>query len=427
MDEVGLSAVMMVICLLAGLFFSLISISAKIFSRVKIQEAFKDCKKEELTEKFVAEAEKIFWACSFLRIISGVAMVLMIFVLMRPFCGTMLLWLVSAFIIGSLLLIVFQIVIPYAWARYTGEFILSRTYGFLHFLTYILFPVLAVLKLHDLIVRRLAGIAETTAEEAQEEKQEEFLSVVEQGKAEGVVDAVEQEMIEHVLELNDTTAEEIMTPRTDIVAIMAEDDIEKVLEQVISEGHSRLPVYEGNIDSIIGLVYAKDLLSMIGKDFSEFNLRKCLRDAYFVPETKSLRQLLKEFQERKLHIAIVLDEYGGTAGIVTIEDILEEVVGEITDEYEQMPPDSLKRINETTVEIDARMYIDDLNEEFEIELPEEEDYDTVGGFVFSHLGYIPGKGHTFDYNGLRFTVTAAEARRIDRLKIQKISEKDTGS
>ncbi len=425
MDEVGLSAVM-VISLIAGLFFSLISISAKIFSRVKIQDAFKNRKKNAMVENFIGDAEKIFWVSSFLRIISGAATVLLVFKLSAAFCNSATPLFALTLIASSLLLIVFQVILPYTWAKYTGEFVLSRVYGALRFLTYLLLPLHSVLKLHDIIVRRLAGIAETTPQEAQEEKQEAFLSVVEQGKMEGVVDAVEQEMIEHVLELSDGRADEIMTPRTDIVAISIHDDIEKILEQITSQGHSRIPVYEGNIDSIIGLVYAKDLLSMIGKDPSEFKLRNCLREAYFVPETKSLRQLLKEFQEQKLHIAIVLDEYGGTAGIVTIEDIIEEILGEITDEYEQMPPESLSRVDEQTVEIDARMHVDDLNEEFGLELPEDEDYDTVGGFVFSHLGYIPPNGHTFDYNGLRFTVTAAQARRIDTLRIQKLSDKECG-
>ena len=145
-----------------------------------------------------------------------------------------------------------------------------------------------------------------------------------------------------------------------------------------------------------------------------------MRDAYFVPETKPLRVLLHEFQNQKLHIAVLLDEYGGTAGIVTIEDILEELVGEIADEYEDVTPDSTKQIDENTIELDARTYIDDLNRDFELELPEDEDYDTVGGFVFSHLGYVPKTGETFVYEKINFTIVAAEPRKIKRLRIEKI-------
>jgi CBS domain containing-hemolysin-like protein len=144
-----------------------------------------------------------------------------------------------------------------------------------------------------------------------------------------------------------------------------------------------------------------------------------MRQAYFVPETKPLKALLHEFQTQKLHLAVVLDEYGGTAGIVTIEDVLEELVGEIVDEYEETPPAPIKKLSDTTIEADARTYIDDLNDQFELNLPEEEDYDTLGGFVFSHLGYIPKTGETFDHEDVKFTITAAEARRIKRVRIQK--------
>jgi putative hemolysin len=240
---------------------------------------------------------------------------------------------------------------------------------------------------------------------------------------EGTMDEEEQEMIENVLELSETTADEIMTPRTDIVAVDVDADLETVLKTVIGAGHSRLPVYEENIDKIVGLVYAKDLLTIVGKRAEDFRIRDKLREAYFVPETKPLRALLHEFQNQKLHIAVVLDEYGGTAGIVTLEDILEELVGEITDEYEKTPAEPIKRIDKNTIEVDARTYVDDVNDQLEAELPEDEDYDTIGGFVFSRLGYVPKAGESFEYENLSFTITSAEARRIRRIRIQKATEK----
>jgi putative hemolysin len=260
-------------------------------------------------------------------------------------------------------------------------------------------------------------VAKTTPEEQQEEKQEEFLTDLEQHRIEGVVDKEEQEMIESVLELDETTADEIMTPRTDIAAVEANSDLQAVLDTITSVGHTRVPVYEENIDKIIGMIYAKDLLTEIGKQPADFNLRNKMREAYYVPETKSLRTLLHEFQNQKLHIAVVLDEYGGTAGIVTLEDIIEELVGEIADEYEETPPKPVKKIDQNTIEADARTYIDDLNDQFDLNLPEDEDYDTIGGFVFSHLGYIPKTGESFEYENLKFTIASAEARRIKRIKI----------
>src|SRR4030042_879605 len=199
-------------------------------------------------------------------------------------------------------------------------------------------PFLYIFGIYDGFIRRLAGIADTTPEEQQEERQEEFLTGLEQHRTDGILDKEEQEMIENVLELSNSTADEIMTPRTDIVAVEANSDLPKLLETIAIAGHTRVPVYEDNIDNIMGLVYAKDLLTEIGKNPADFKLKEKIRKAYFVPETKPIRTLLHEFQNQKLHIAIVLDEYGGTAGIVTLEDIFEKLGGENTDENKKRHP-----------------------------------------------------------------------------------------
>lgn len=420
MDDVGWSVLLICILAFVSLFFSLNHVALRIFSRVKIAESFKALGKENMVDVFFEHVEKLTLTCSFLRLISNVGVLLVLMIVLPNTVKGYILF----FVLAVLIFEVFSIAIPHSWAKYTGENVLARTYKILKVLSRALGPVLVVLELHDKFVRRLAGVADMPPEQAQEEKQEELLSVVEQGKLEGVVDEEEMEMIENVLELSDTSAEEIMTPRTDLVAVNANDSLEKVLETISTAGHSRIPVYEENIDNIIGLVYAKDLLAEIGRDMNQFKLRDKIRKAYFVPETKPLRVLLHEFQNQKLHIAVVLDEYGGTAGIVTIEDILEELVGEIVDEYEETPTEELKRIDERTVEVDARMHIDDLNEELDVELPEDEDYDTAGGFVFSHLGYIPKAGISFEYADIRFVILAAEARRIKRLRIVKLDPKE---
>jgi len=382
-------------------------------SRVKLQDALKSRKKEALFDKFIQKQESLLLTSVFFAVLTNVGAVVMLGTLFTPAAS------IFFFLAAVVIIEIFCVVIPYSWAKYTSDFILLRTCGILLAFACIAKPLLYMYRLHDSLAMRLAGVSQTPPD--QEERQEELLSVVEQGIIEGVVDKEEMEMIENVLELSDSTADEIMTPRTDLRALNADENLQGVLETISEAGHSRIPVYEDNIDNIIGLVYAKDLLAEIGKDPADFKLRDKMRKAYFVPETKPLRDLLREFQNQKLHIAVVLDEYGGTAGIVTIEDILEELVGEIVDEYEDTPSQEFKRIDETTVEIDARMYIDDLNEEFDISLPEEEDYDTVGGFVFSHLGYIPKTGETFEHKGLSFTITAAETRRIIRIKIQKLT------
>ena len=417
----------LLICALAGgtLFFSVNAVALRIFSRVKLQEAFKAVNKpktsENLTDQLVRDAEKLILTCSLYRLILNMCILLLLIGIFATLHkgGLRVSDYVLTFIIAMLIFSVFGLAVPHAWAKYAGEKILSRTCRLLMLFERTASPVLYVFKLYDAFVRRLAGVPETTLREQQEEKQEEFLNGLEQHRMDGVVDEEEQEMIENVLELSDTAADEIMTPRTDIVAVEVSSDLQTILETINTAGHTRVPVYEENIDNIIGLIYAKDLLTEVGKAAADFKLRDKIRDAYFVPETKPLRVLLHEFQNQKLHIAVVLDEYGGTAGIVTLEDILEELVGEITDEYEEAPPEPIKKIDQNTIEADARTYVDDLNDEFELSLPEDEDYDTIGGFVFSHLGYIPKTGETFDYENLKFTITSAEARRIKRIRIEK--------
>jgi len=416
----------LLICIFTGasLFFSVNSIALRIFSHVKLQEAFKATNKESLTNSLIKNAEKLILTCSLYRLIFNMCILLLlvsIFVRLnesKPTIGAYTL----AFVIAMAIFSLFSLAIPHAWAKYAGEKILSRTYRLLMFLALIISPILYVFRLYDGLVRRLAGVVQISPEEQQEEKQEEFLNGLERRRTEGVLDKEEQKMIEHVLELSETTANEIMTPRTDIVAVEANSDLHTILETINTAGHTRVPVYEDHIDNIVGLIYAKDLLAEIGKNPAEFKLRDQMREAYFVPETKPLRVLLHEFQTQKQHIAIVLDEYGGTAGIITLEDILEELVGEITDEYEQTPPEPIKKIDQDTIEVDARIHIDDLNDQFELNLPEDEDYDTIGGFVCSHLGYIPKAGEGFDYEKIKFSIISAEPRRIKHIRIQKTSE-----
>jgi CBS domain containing-hemolysin-like protein len=419
----------LLICLLAGgtLFFSVNTIALRTFSRIRLHDAFKTANSDRtlknLTDHLVENAEKLVLTCSLYRLIFNMCILLLLlaaFAANRPNALQITDYLLT-FVIAMAIFSVFSLAIPHAWAKYAGEKILSRTYKMLMLFATVAWPILYIWKFTDGFVRRLTGVVETTLEEDREEKQEEFLNGLEQRKMEGIVDEEEQEMIENVLELSDTAADEIMTPRTDIVAVEANSDRQTVLDIITSAGHSRLPVYEENIDNIIGLIYAKDLLADIGKTGTEFNLRDKIRDVYFVPETKPIRVLLHEFQNQKLHIAVLLDEYGGTAGIVTLEDILEELVGEITDEYEKTPPKPIKKIDQNTFETDARTYIDDLNDQFELNLPEDEDYDTIGGFVFSHLGYIPKTGESFDYQNLKFTISSAEARRIKRIRIQFVN------
>lgn len=415
-------------CLFVGAtsFFSACANALRIFSRVRLQEELKAAggqERPDLVETIAGDADRLVLACGVYRLVFNIGALLLLVALLSAWHGT--LDAATYFLVFAIALAIFSmfsLAIPYAWAKYAGEKLISRTYGALVIFALLATPILWILRLYDGFVRRLAGVPPATPDQQQEERQEEFLDDLEQQRMDGVVDKEEQEMIENVLELRESTAGEIMTPRTDLVAVDVEADLPTVLETIRKVGHSRIPVYEENIDNIVGLIYAKDLLAEIGRDSQEFHVRDRMREVYFVPETKPLRALLHEFQNQKLHLAVVLDEYGGTAGLVTLEDILEELVGPIADEYEKTPPESSRKIDETTIEVDARMYVDDLNHEYSLDLPEDEDYDTVGGFVFSRLGYIPKAGEHFDYDNLKFTIASAEARRVRRVRIQKGGE-----
>ncbi|MCB9855214.1 MAG: HlyC/CorC family transporter [Phycisphaerales bacterium] len=313
-------------------------------------------------------------------------------------------------------LVIMGVALPTAWARHAGDNFLSKTIGLLDSIRIVSRPFLIVQDFIGEIVRRLAGAPREDDPES-DELEREILDAVRHGETRGAVDATETEMIRSVMVLDETSVGEIMTPRTDIVGIAADSEREQVLAVIRKDGHSRIPVYEGTVDHVIGILYARDLLV---SDESEFSLREKMRDVTFVPETKDLASLLREFQANRVHIAIVLDEYGGTAGLVTIEDILEELVGEITDEHDEPPIPPIQRIDDRTAEVDARLRVDEINDELELSLPEDDAYDTIGGYVLSKMGRIPRASESFVEGDVRIEVVEAADRVVNRLRIRRL-------
>jgi CBS domain containing-hemolysin-like protein len=277
-----------------------------------------------------------------------------------------------------------------------------------------------VLHLFDGLIRRLAGVPKPNRQDEAELIEQEVLDAVEEAELHGAVDQEEKAMIKSVMELDESSVGEIMTPRIEVVGIPKGATLGELKELIRKEGHSRIPVYDENIDQVLGMVYAKDLLHVDSN--GPFDLMQHIRKVPFVPEAKLLNDLLTEFRTGRTHAAIVLDEYGGTAGLVTIEDILEELVGEITDEYEQPEPEPIRRINEQVVEVDSKVHVDEINELLGLEIPEGDDYETIGGFVFSAMGKIPHNGEQLVYDTARITVLEAEDRKINRLRIELIRQ-----
>jgi putative hemolysin len=269
------------------------------------------------------------------------------------------------------------------------------------------------------IVRRLSG-ANLTQQNSSAEVEEQLLKSIEHSQREGGIPVEAAEMLENVVEFRTTDVGEIMTPRTDVEGIEHTNDLREIRKFVLESGRSRIPVYEENIDHIIGILYVKDLVSFFGADTNSFDLRKILRQPIVVPDTKPVQELLRDFQRSEVHMAVVIDEYGGTAGIVTIEDVIEEIVGEIRDEHDDASVDEPKliKISDGLVEVDGRYNIDDFNDELSWELPEDEEYDTLAGFVLASLGHVPEVGEVLETHKMRFTTLEASVTQINRLSIE---------
>ncbi|MCC7407573.1 MAG: HlyC/CorC family transporter [Phycisphaeraceae bacterium] len=329
-----------------------------------------------------------------------------------------------AFLVAGTFVSILAVAVPTSWARYRSEAILVRSLPFLLAVQRVLLPLLRLLHLADPMVRRISGAETDEPTPANEALTDQVMSVVEEHVEEGHVDALQKQMIEAVFEFRSVTAGQIMTPRTDMVGVEISSDLAQVRQAILDNGFSRYPVYRESLDDIVGLLYVKDLVRFLGFDAQPLDLAAILRDALIVPESKPVQELLAEFKARKVHLAIVLDEYGGTAGLVSIEDVLEELVGEIQDEYESAQDQPrISRLDARSAEVDARVRVDELNDAMTLELPESEDYDTVGGLVFSTLGHIPIAGETVDIPGadVRLVVLQAERTKINRLRVESLS------
>ncbi|MFA9478413.1 hemolysin family protein [Phycisphaerales bacterium AB-hyl4] len=410
-----------IIALFVAGYFAACSTALKSYSRKRLADMLDERGKLDRLEPLVARTSQLILLTGALRTGANLVALLATFYVVERYFRDQppVLHYTLAFLIAGVLVSVFAVAIPFSWSRYRREEIVVGSIPLLNVLLTVFKPLTVALHVVDPIVRRISGASEQPDEE--NAISDQVLSVVEEHEsASGEVDEAQKEMLEAVFELPTTTAGEIMTPRTDVCGVSVTSTLTEVKQAIIEVGHSRIPVYEENLDNIVGILYAKDLIRFVENGDEIFDLRACLRDAFLVPESKSVRELLGEFKQRKVHMAIVLDEYGGTAGLVTIEDILEEIVGEIQDEYEPLEPASpIEQVDEHTSDVDARIRIGDLNDALDVELPEDEDYDTLGGFVFSTLGHIPEQGESFEFENMRFIVTDVERTKVRRVRIER--------
>lgn len=250
------------------------------------------------------------------------------------------------------------------------------------------------------------------------EPEDEVRAYIQASAEAGVIEVEENRIIQRVMDLGDTVVREVMTPRTDIIGVDEDATAAEIRELLSQNRKSRIPVFRESVDTIVGVLYLKDLIRVWAEGRTDIDLKALYRTPYFIPETKKISELLQEFQVRKLHIAIVVDEYGGTSGLVTIEDLLEEIVGEIDDEYDLAPEVLINRLEQNRgFLVNAKTLVDDLAHELDIDIPHE-DFDSVGGFVLHRFERMPREGDSFTYRGYTFTVERADARRVIQVLVQ---------
>ncbi len=319
----------------------------------------------------------------------------------------------------TLIILVFCEITPKVYAASNAERVVLMIVRPFAFTVALLYPITRIFTgLTNLMIRLTGGKVISQVPYITEE---ELRTMVDVSQEEGLLESEEKEMIHNIFEFSETPVKDVMIPRTDIVAISLEAGFDDLAVIIREEQFSRIPVYDGSVDSIVGVIYVKDLFGLTDADRDSFELRNYLRDAYFIPEMKRIGNLFEEMRALKIHMAVVLDEYGGTAGLVTIEDLVEEIVGDIADEYDQELAPLFINVDDNTVSIDAAMRIEEVNEMMGSDIPDD-DAESIGGFVLSRMERIPEEGERFEWHNMEFIIDKMDGRRINRITIKKMQE-----
>lgn len=318
-------------------------------------------------------------------------------------------------LIMTLIIVIFAELLPKTLSSYDPENYSLKLFPIYNFFSIILKPFSKFLNYLILGIIKIFGKSLKKDKKIEDEEFKTFLSMSSEN---GTIEQEEKELIESIIEFQDKQVYEVMVPRVDVVLLSVDTPLEKIIDTIISTGHSRIPIYEGNIDNILGIIHVKDIVKLTC--LKDFNIKDYLHDPLFVPDTKKIGELFKEMRKKKTHMAIVLDEFGGFEGIVTMEDLLEEIVGEIQDEYD-LEEILYRKISEKEHIIDAKVSINDVEEILNIELPDD-DYDTFGGFFLDLLGHIPNKGEKVFYNNICLTAVEVKGNRIMKIKVEVCDE-----
>ncbi|MFY9557880.1 MAG: hemolysin family protein [Blastocatellia bacterium] len=329
------------------------------------------------------------------------------------------LWL--AFLAAFAVIVLFRQLVPRLFAQNHPEEVfwalLQPFELFYRFFSVFVAPVTGLLNR----MRKAEPEESITEEEEAEETKEEIQAFIDVGEEAGIIEESEGELIQSIIEFSETTVDQVMRPRPQIVAIEAGSTVADVRQLMIESKHSRIPVYRDQIDTIEGIIYVRDLLAFCDAETMAKPVTSCMRAAYFVPESKSVRELLEEMQRAKVQIAMVIDEYGGVAGLVTVEDIIEEILGEIEDEDETTSSDDVIHAEDGSYLIDGSAEIRKVELLYDKEI-EADDFTTVAGLIINELGHVPAIGETLDFKGLRFEVVEADGKRVNRVRLSSLEE-----
>ncbi len=332
------------------------------------------------------------------------------------------LWIYS--LIGLLLLLLVEIWAPRVVVKLWGAGFLVHTWRIWKIISRVMLPFTKIELSVEALLARLLGREQSASSD--ELFEEEIRNIVSKGRHEGLIEHEAREMIEGVIDLADATVAQIMTPRTDMICLPSGASLEETVKVVIDSAHTRIPVYDRSPDDIVGVLYVRDLLpelaALAGQ--SARPLSEIIRKPFFVPESKPVNALLQELQHNRNHLAIVLDEFGGVSGLVTIEDALEQIVGEIVDEHDD-EEQNIRRIDDRRAECQAKVHLEEVNRQLNIALPETGEFDTIGGFVFHELGHIPKLGEELLWGNIKITVLEVSRRRVERVRIEVLDTAET--
>lgn len=352
----------------------------------------------------------VFSIQSYMLIVSDAEMHIKEFIQFASYYG-LLIWVLSGFTIRI-------------FSELFAESILIHLRPFWSLVHILFVPVTFILDGIQTLILRIIGQEKEEEEEEKEEKEQKLLDSMEDGKKAGVFEDSEQEMIENLIEFKDLDVSEVMTPRTDMVAVSLDADLDEVVTEMKEKKFSRILVYKENRDNVVGFVHVRDLLPYWNNKNGAPAIQDLMHEPYLVPETKKIRTLFQEFKSQHLHIAVVLDEYGGTEGVITLEDILEEIVGEIVDEHQE-EEEQLYELKDEDLVTSAKLRVSELNEVLSTQIEEDDHYDSVGGLLIATLGRIPVKGEQGELEeiGLSYKILEANERRIEKVLFKKLEEK----